>query len=137
MSIWCSHQDIGWDDLAEDTSKPNGGEVRSYASGWSNHYPTTDGNVEQPASVGVSTLPTWCVPGHENDYSEGVGPWLRMHVLSWKHDYCSGGKPTAERDSAWVVMDPDAARALAAELLAWAEREHVQPRGGHHMATGS
>jgi hypothetical protein len=133
MSIWVSHNDVGHDAWADDTEpQPRGGEVRAYAAGWSNHYPTTD--VEAPASVGLAHIAPWCVPGWRDDgvdYPE-CGPWVRLSVDSdaaltwWTKD---GVKPTAAPIHASVVLDEGAARQLADDLLAWLARPKVHPRG--------
>lgn len=103
-----------------------GGDVRSYASGWSNHYPTTDGEVEQPAHVGLAHIPTWCVPGHRGD-EEGaddypLGQWVRLDVVTHDHE---DGKPVGGPWAHSVVMDEGAARQLAADLLKWADSPKV------------
>ena len=99
MSIWCSLETIGWDDDRWTdidgnpiTAERHGGEVRSYANGWSNHYPTTDGEVEQRASIDLADISAWCVPGHQDiaNFDER-GPWLRLSVNSANHD----GNPVA------------------------------------------
>ncbi|MGZ6852492.1 MAG: hypothetical protein ACXVGC_00255 [Mycobacteriaceae bacterium] len=125
MSIWCSWESVGYDD--SDPKTPRGGEVRSYASGWSNHYPTDD--VELPTSVGLAHIAPWCVPGYEQgnevEIEHLVGPWVRLDVLT--HEY-RNGKPV-EPDP-WchsVVMDEAAARQLAADLLTWADTPKAQP----------
>lgn len=126
MSIWCSSEDIGFEDRQE--GEPNHGQVRSYASGFSNHYPTTDGEWEAPAAVGIASIAPWCVPGWSPDDPTLdhplCGPWVRLDVMSWEHE---GGKAT-ETSYAAVVMDEAAARALAWQLLEWADRPHVHPR---------
>lgn len=130
MSIWGSHDAVGHDRWL-DGHEVRGGEVRSYATGWSNHYPTTDGLVEQPAHVGIGSIPYFCVPGwrdeDESDVEEHtVGPWLRLDVVTHVHD--ERGQPTGQDTHAAVVMDEAAARLLAADLLAWADTPKVQPR---------
>ena len=123
MSIWASHDPVGHDD-----HEPlRGGDVRSYATGWSNHYPTTDGEVEQPAAVGIAHIPTWCVPGHRDadDYDDfPLGPWVRLDVITHDHE---NGKPVSGPWSHSVVMDEAAARQLAADLLKWADAPKVHP----------
>lgn len=134
MSIWCSHEDVGYEVGLKDAAKydPRGGEVRSYAEGFSNHYPTTDGEWEQPASVGIAHVAPWCVPGWEGreddlDYPQ-CGPWVRLDVVTHEHTWEDGGKPTGRDLFAAVVMDEAAARTLAADLLEWADREKVHPQ---------
>lgn len=124
MSIWCSWEDIGYDTFTGERVR---GEVRSYASGFSNHYPTTDGTYEQPANVGLAHIPVWCVPGHREEMDETVGPWVRLDVWTAEHSFDGGGKPTGKYDAASVVMDEAAARALAADLLSWADSPKAQP----------
>ena len=131
MSIWSSRTDIGAYDLPGEEDKPPG-EVRSYAEGWSNHYPTDD--VEKPAFVGTASIPPWCVPGHFDDPASedmATGPWLRLHVATWNEDY---GMPMIA-NGATVILDVEAARSLAAELLSWAEERHIEPTA-HDPASG-
>lgn len=120
MSIWCSREHVGFDE-----SEQRGGEVRSYATGWSNHYPTPD--VELPAHVGLAHIPTWCVPGHageENEDDHPLGPWVRLDVVTHDYENCKAvGGPWAHS----VVMDEAAARQLAADLIAWADAPKADP----------
>jgi hypothetical protein len=141
VSIWGNWPDVGYEidtRLSKDEhgepilvavghEGPERGEVRSYATGFSNHYPTTDGEYEQPANVGISGMPAWCVPGHSDEYTDDLGPWVRLDVQTCEHDFAAGGTPTGRYDVASVVMDEAAARALAADLIAWADRPKVQP----------
>lgn len=131
MSIWCSNETIGWEeDGWEDVDgKPieptrNGGEVRSYANGWSNHYPTSDDTVEQRAHIDLATIPVWCVPGHddESDY-ERVGEWLRLSVSTVEHNWSdpSNIKKTTPVQVD-VVMDEAATRLLVEQLSEWLAR---------------
>ena len=128
MSIWSSWETIGYDiPLGENPERPERGVVRSYATGFSNHYPTVDGDYEQPANVGVASIPSWCVPGHHDDGSDDPGPWLRLDVYSAEHSSEDGGKATGRGESVSVVLDEDAARALAGDLLSWAETPKTRP----------
>ena len=134
MSIWCTWEDIGYDWQPSPVNLGRG-EVRSYAVGWSNHYPTTDGKVERPASVNLAHTPRWCVPGHREedgygDYGDGapVGGWLRLDLTTWTHVYAHPEQVAAHPETHSVVMDEQAARSLAADLLAWADHEKVHPR---------
>jgi hypothetical protein len=144
MSIWCSWPEIGYDmwpgdgvhggvefmTLGDrpDPNVPNGGEVRSYAVGFSNHYPTCDGEYEQRANVGISHCPVWCVPGYDDEFDDDtVGEWVRLDVFTAVHDYQQGGKPTGEYVNAAVVLDEAAARALVADLSAWLDRPKAHP----------
>jgi hypothetical protein len=109
------------------------GEVRSYATGWSNHYPTTDGAVERSAAVEVSYMPAWCVPGRgyhdEHDATddfEALGPGLRLSVDSWAHNFHEPEAVTGRSD-ATVVMDEAAVRCLVADLTEWLERPKAHP----------
>lgn len=123
VSIWCSWEPVGHED-----GDKRGGDVRSYAQGWSNHYPTTDGQVEKPCHVGIAHIPTWCVPGHRDADSaedDPLGPWVRLDVVTYDHER---GKPVGGPWAHSVVMDEGAARQLAADLLAWADMEKVQPK---------
>lgn len=135
MSIWCSHDLIGGRHDQVST-----GQVRSYATGWSNHYPTADGTVEQPAAVEVAHMAPWCVPGNEDVDDEWdergrrmVGDWLRLRVESVAHDVAGGGKPSREQQVAAVVMDETAVRALHHELGQWLTARKTHP--DHSPAT--
>lgn len=127
MSIWCSLPTIGHDDWPDDDDEPTG-EVRSYANGFSNHYPTTDGTVEREASIDLAYLPPYCVPGRRDDpwADNGTGPWLRLGVTSWEHDWYH---PTSvkQRESADVVLDVAAVQVLADQLNEWLDRTKVYP----------
>lgn len=124
MSIWANREHIGTDSRIPDSGLHHRGVALSYAEGFSNHYPEVDGEYERPASVLVSDVPRWCVPGHEEADDRTTGPWLRLDVNSERH---VEGRATGEPAVASVVLDVDAARALAAELLAWVEEPHVYP----------
>jgi len=126
MSIWCSGRTIGYDDWPDENDEMTS-EVRSYATGWSNHYPTTDGDVERPASINTAYLPPYCVPGHSEDWYEGqVGPWLRLCVDGWKHDYYN---PTnvVDKEYASVVLDVKAVESLVHDLTFWLSLEKIYP----------
>lgn len=124
MSIWCSQETIGEDEL--DT--PNG-HVRAYAAGWSNHYPSED--VEAPATLNLATIPTWCVPGHSEEYYEVIGPWLRLDLDSpnaltwWRKD--AEGNPVPEPVHGSVVLDEVAVRQLRDQLTDWLDADKVHP----------
>lgn len=69
------------------------------------------------AWVSTADIPAWCVPGHEApDGGIGVGEWLRLGI-----DSVQLGEST-------VLLDETAARALAHDLLAWADLPKVAPR---------
>jgi len=110
VSIWCSSPAIG--QAANDAPRP--GVVLTYADGFSNHYPDMTGSHEWPASVEIAEIAPWCVPGHEecDECDEHAGPWLRLSM--W-----------ALGLNAAVVLDEAAARELAGDLLAWADRKKV------------
>jgi len=132
MSIWCSEGVVGFDPLNMDgTAFPDqavGGQVRSYATGFSNHYPTIDGEWEQPASVDLATIAPWCVPGAPESVDHpDTGPWLRLEVLSHVHDWVSGGLPTGKAEGAMVVLDEGAVLSLRDQLTEWLERPKVHP----------
>lgn len=129
MSIWCSLPHIGFDDSWDGEDSPNVGQVRSYATGWSNHYPTTDGSVEREACIDLAHMPTWCVPGHHDTDGEidgewGAGPWIRMHVTSWEHN-C---EQVSGQQRAGIVMDETAVRALVQSLTEWLNKPKAHPR---------
>ena len=144
MSIWCSDSTTGHDDGAR-RPRTIGGQVLSYADGFSNHHPDRAGTHEHPAAVHLASIAPWCVPGHlyptpggtvcetcrvEHDYPE-CGPWVRLDLDSpnaltwWELEYLPRPKPAPIHAS--VVLDEDAARALAANLIAWADRPKVYP----------
>lgn len=132
MSIWCSLDHIGTIPGWPDEEPNHRGVVMSYASGFSNHYPTTDGTYEQPAAIATASVAPWCTPGWDQevddlDYPQ-AGEWLRLDVASWEYDWASGGVPTGKREGATVVLDEAAARSLAADLLAWADRPLLKPK---------
>lgn len=134
MSIWCSWEDIGFEDWPDAPKRPNGGQVRSYATGWSNHYPTKDDTVERKASVHLASMPVWCVPGHEEKYDERYGPWLRLGLESWEHDY-SKPESVKGRQDATVVMDEKAVRALVEQLQRWLDHPKAKPKKSRKKAT--
>ena len=124
MSIWCSLPTVGFSDWDDEQV----GQVRSYATGWSNHYPATDDTVEQRACIDLAHTPTWCVPGHSDhdgyiDGVYGLGPWLRLHVDTWEHDCERVVGPVR----AGVVIDEEAARALRDALTDWLDTPKVYP----------
>lgn len=129
MSIWSSWEDVGYDDMMWG-GKRKRGEVRSYAILWSNHYPTTDGKVEQPASVGICHIPQWCVPGHRDEPEEydSVAPWVRLTVVTSGHDHANPPDPLPRPEGHSVVMDEKAARALVKDLNAWLKLRKVHPK---------
>lgn len=146
MSIWCSGEPIGFEPLglaedgalAPEFAEVGNGQVRSYAAGFSNHYPTTTGDYEQPAAVALASIAPWCVPGHDepcacesgsHDHPE-VGPWLRLEVLSHEHPWEDGGVPSGRIEGADVVLDEIAVATLRDKLTEWLEQPKVQPREG-------
>lgn len=126
MSIWSSLPAVGFEDPHE---APNG-QVRSYATGWSNHYPTLDGTVERPAALHLADIPAWCAGGNDGDF-ESVGRWLRLGLHSHEHNFKAPSEVLGEVD-ATVVMDEHAVRLLATELTRWLERPKVSPTDPEH-----
>ena len=153
MSIWCSDTTTGFEDTAASrkmglASIPIGGQVLAFADGFSNHHPdrtTGRPTQERPAAVHLASIAPWCVPGHlypvpggtvcgtcrvGHDYPE-CGPWVRLDLDSpnaltwWSKDDLP--KPQPAPFFASVVLDEPAARALAAHLIAWADRPKVYP----------
>jgi hypothetical protein len=113
MSIWSSWEEI---------------PCRSYANGWSNHYPTTTGTVERDGcAVDIASIPAYCVPGHDDDDGVAVGPWLRLSVDSVEHDFSAPENVLGDR-SASVVLDRDAVAALRDQLQDWLDRPEVYPK---------
>lgn len=126
MSIWCSLPAIGFDDYPDpDEPQPQGGQVRSYASGWSNHYPTTDNKAEREASIDLATIPAWCAGGSDDDFTSR-GPWIRLGVRSHTHDFYAPSQVLGEEHTS-VVLDEGAARELVAQLTEWLAQPKVQP----------
>lgn len=135
MSIWCSLPAIGFDDQAalgeiESLGGPAGadasvGQVRSYSTGWSNHYPSTDGAVEREATLDLAYIPAWCAGGRDDDY-ESAGEWLRLGLRSHEHNFQTPNEVVGIAEAV-VVMDEDAVRALVVELTQWLERPKVTP----------
>lgn len=127
MSIWASLPALGQSDDEEDERA----EVWSYVDGWSNRYPSphSPDAVEHGAVIDLATIPPYCVPGHHGDADHpNLGPWLRVIVDSWEHDYHTpkergGGR--AERAS--IVMDEDAVRRFVEMLTEWLDRPKVHP----------
>ncbi|MGC4151514.1 MAG: hypothetical protein QM628_00350 [Propionicimonas sp.] len=144
MSIWCSWPTIGWEDEdqrfgaivineggeREPVPHWQGGEVRSYADGWSNHYP--DGTAERPASVDLASIPSWCVPGHSDELTDDYGRWLRLGIDSplavtyWRKT--EDGQPQPDPHWVAVVMDAEAVRALRDQLTEWLDAPKVAER---------
>lgn len=137
MSIWCSWNPVGYEEpepRRRDARRR--GEVRSYANGWSNHYPTRDGKVECRASVDIAHIAPWCTPGWQQkdpglpNFTSGdrceVAEWLRLTVYTRHHDFNSG-EATNEMRCEAVVMDEEAVRALVADMTAWLDLPKVHP----------
>lgn len=123
MSIWCSGRVIGHDPAWIDDDEQVG-DVRSYAGGWSNHYP--DQTVEQPANIDTAHIPVWCVPGHRGEVDRVIGPWLRLCVQSWEHDFRNPTETVGQVNAA-VVLDEAAVRALVDDLTDWLARPKAYP----------
>ena len=125
MSIWSSnYQPIGSCPDEETTI----GDVRSYASGFSNHYP--DKSLEQNSFIDLADIVPWCVPGHvedENTDYSAVGPWLRLGLYSWAHDYDNPKNPPQEKADLSVVLNEEAVAALVKELQEWLDKPKVYP----------
>jgi hypothetical protein len=119
VSIYSSWPGIGQD---EDTDAFDG-TVRAYLG--SHHYPL-DG--EPDAAVHVATIVPWCVPGHRETRVEeidGVAPWLRL-ALHTPDDDGTGNRSMSNPRT--VALSEVAARALAAQLIEWADTPKVHPR---------
>ena len=116
MSKWATTTAVGWQDPRWSSVERYG--VLSYVH--SGHYPSDE---DRPGMVDMATMPPWCVPGlSEDDMPDDVSaPWLRIATATWDDE---------RREPVWnraVVLSPDAARALAGILLAWADAAHVEP----------
>lgn len=144
MSIWCSWPHVGRDRFEDDELR--GGEVLTYAQGFSNHYPDLSGDFELPAAIGLAHIAPWCVSGHDSgaepdwicsacgkshEMNEGeVGDWLRLSVHAaaglnfWAKD--AEGRPTREVVGADVVLDEAAVLRLYHDLGDWLMRPKVR-----------
>ena len=138
MSIWCSWESIGWEPEA-DVIYGNGrraterahmerGAVRAYRAGFSNHYPD---DSDPGAWVDVASIPAWCVPGHDDERDDSLGPWLRLSVgspdaLTWWQK-TPDDQPMSAPVFADVVLDEAAVRSLRDDLTAWLNREKARP----------
>lgn len=139
MSIWASYGSIGWEPESQQSSDGvhwhtvpghmDRGTVIAYRQGWSNHYPDGDPG----ATVGVASIPAWCVPGHkdadESDECDDVGPWLRLDIDSPDAKaYGAGGREQLAPVHGSAVLDEAAVRALRDGLTAWLDRGKVYPK---------
>lgn len=131
MSIWCSWPHVGHNNLMGEPVR--GGEVRTYAEGFSNHYPTTDNTHELPAGIGLARIPVWCVPGHDDTDIEGIyGPWVRLSVFAEESLHWWGLDPAKRPTKAGpvhasVVLDEAAALQLYHDLGDWLMQPKVHP----------
>lgn len=91
MSIWCSLPNIGFDDEVDESV----GQVRSYASGWSNHYPTTDGTVERDATLDLAYIPAWCAGGDDDDFRVPRLSCINCMYRAWES--CTAPVPAVGR----------------------------------------
>lgn len=133
MSIWCSLPTITPTAPEVDDYDVCAG-VWSYVDGFSNRYPAPDDgkHIERPACIDLADMPEWCVPGHvngdENNYVER-GPWLRLGIHGWRHDYSDPTNPAkGAEEYATVVLDEDAAKALHAQLSEWLAAPKARPK---------
>lgn len=115
MSIYASMHDVGTDcDGSPDKS------VLTYKG--SHIYP--DRGTHKPGLIGLGSIPSWCVPGQEdNEEDYWGGEWLRLDVGTWNDKY---ERPMTSNE-ATVVLDRSAAADLARRLQAWANHK---PEGG-------
>ena len=127
MSIWCSYPEIGFDLFRKRPRKLGKGQVRGYASGWSNHYPNLQ--VEKPAAIDLACIAPHCVPGHEDHdgMDRDVGPWLRLGLTAARHNFHNPREIIGE-DEATVVMDEAAVRELVEALTYWLDKPKVRPQ---------
>lgn len=115
MSIWCSWDNIGYDDdRTEDRS------VLGYRAGYSNYFPECDPGLDLPGFVGIDHAPAWCVPGHSDEYdTDDVAEWLRLSVAEWS---------AAEQEpmiTGSVYMHRSAVEKLRDQLNSWLDRASV------------
>lgn len=128
MSIFASTYLIGGapedDALAVEMGAPTG--VVRTRDGWDgggvNQYPTDDSGLH--AEIGLSVIPSWCVPGHSKELDCVHGDRLRMEIMrgDTHEDAYMPNDPARE-----LILDRTAARALAVRLLLWAEAATVEP----------
>ncbi len=128
MSIWCSWTAIGFDRQSDGHRR---GDVRTYADGFSNHYPDQTGSHELEAGLGIDHAAPWCVPGHDecSDCDDEVGHYLRLSMWDDGSLYWSAKESPARREPRYmaVVMDVEAARALRDDLDEWLAKAHIEP----------
>lgn len=148
MSIWASNDVAG-----EDVNYQFNGDVVSYITGWSNHYPgyfpsqlagdygvNTLLDTETPAAISTAWIPPWCVPGHENqaeidglDVDTHLGPWLRLDIdmrdvnILTKDDHPFISEPTLHS----VCLNETAVTALRDNLNEWLTRIKLHPKDTH------
>lgn len=117
MSIFASYPDIG----SREDDDSTDGTVLAYEG--SHRYP---GAADRHATVGLASIPAWCVPGHDEpeDYVDYdcVGPWVRLDVTTPNPH---GDLRTTNAQT--VLLSETAARALAAQLVQWADQPKVHP----------
>ena len=109
MSIYCSRITVGRDPWESPSTQK--GKVFTHPQ---NNLRLLDLPVWPEGSIHLAHIPAWCVPGHETEeenYDE-IAPWLRLSVDA------GGGYLD-------VVLNEDAARALAADLVEWANYPKV------------
>ena len=134
MSIWCSRPHVGFElhwEPDPDEDHPQGGQVRTYVDGWSNHFPTTDGDAEQEAMIDTAHIAPWCTPGWENREAECqmmAGPWLRLSVSGPRTEISRGAVKVGQHHlSVSVVLDEAAVDALIADLIEWRDTPKTRP----------
>lgn len=102
MSIYCSRVAVGHDEWPEEqvgrVVVHPGNMLRRITKRW------------PQAGIETAHIPAWCdVPAGSNDDCDRVAPWLRLMVY------------TQASSTMTVLLDEAAARALAEDLLAWAD----------------
>lgn len=113
MSIFASYPDIG----SREDDDTTDGTVLAYEG--SHRYPRPG---DPHATVGLASIPAWCVPGRGEDDSDDVGPWVRLDVTT-PNPHCV----MRTTDEQTVLLSETAARALAAQLVEWADQPKVHP----------
>lgn len=129
MSIWCSWPTIGRDEWDPDAL---GGQVLTYAAGFSNHYPRPADGYELPASVHLAHVAPWCVPGHDQvahgsayrcsgcgeAHDIDAGDWIRLGIHAADATETRGGGQVTRTGpvAAMVVLDIEAATLLRNQL---------------------
>ncbi len=110
----------GMDTIGEDCDGNRTGEVLEYVGS-----PRHPDGTQQPGTIDLSVIPDHCVPGHDNAQCEATGEWVRLSLVTTYDD--NGVGPWIAKGGT-ALLNVQAARDLAARLIAWADSPHVAPK---------